>query len=749
MMRALLIATLALALALVASPAAAQVDRGPYLQSGTSDSMYVVWRTSSSAPSVVCYGDSVGALTDRATAGAGTQHEVRITGLSPDTRYFYALSNDACPPPGGGDATQYFRTAPTPGADRPFRFWVVGDSGTGGSRQAAVRDAMLANVGSARPDIYVHVGDMAYSSGTTSQFDDNFYAMYDGILRNTVCWPAMGNHEGASSDSATQSGPYYEGYVLPTDGSAGGMASGTEAYYSFDYANVHFVVLDSHDSPRNVGGAMLTWLELDLASTDQDWIIAYWHHPPYTKGSHNSDTEGALVAMRENANPILEAAGVDLVLGGHSHIYERSYLLNGAYETPSTTSGILDMGDGRPDGDGPYVKAGDGTLYVVSGHGGTGVSGSADHPLMFFSEVENGSNIIDVTSTTLTITNIRYDGVETDQVVLVKGEGLFMVNPRGGESLLAGSDIDIAWGSTGAVGDVRLEYTLDDGAAWTPIAASTPNDGVETWTVPSIRTTTARVRVTDVEDEANQAESGNFEIGGSVEVVAIPFGGIWEYLDDGSDPGAGWRGELGGWMSGPAELGYGDADIVTVLYDTDPNIPTVFFRAGIDVDGTVSAARMRVHYDDGVVVWVNGTEVASFNVADSDDYGAYATATADTTVMVEIPITDGAPFVMGENIISAIVKQGGATSSDVSFDLELILDIEVDLPGLPDGGLPDGAILPDGATAGDAAGVDGGTSDVDGGCGCSIPGRHGPAPLGALVIVVAVGVGLGFGRRRR
>ncbi|NIS31211.1 MAG: hypothetical protein GWN07_12840, partial [Actinobacteria bacterium] len=298
----------------------AQIDRGPYLQSGTADSMYVVWRTATSSSSVVCYGDSEDALTSRATAGDGTQHEVRITGLSPDTRYFYAISDDACPPPGGGDATQYFRTAPTIGADRPFRFWVVGDSGTGGSRQAAVRDAMLGHVGSALPDIYVHVGDMAYSDGTTQEFDDNFYAMYDGILRNTVCWPAMGNHEGHTSDSASQTGPYYEGYVLPVDGSAGGLPSGTEAYYSFDYANVHFVVLDSHQSGRDPGDPMLTWLEMDLAATDQDWIVAYWHHPPYSKGSHDSDGEGALVDMRENVNPILEAAGADLVLGGHSHI---------------------------------------------------------------------------------------------------------------------------------------------------------------------------------------------------------------------------------------------------------------------------------------------------------------------------------------------------------------------------------------------------------------------------------------------
>ncbi len=78
-------------------------------------------------------------------------------------------------------------------------------------------------------------------------------------------------------------GPYYDMFTLPAAGEAGGIASGTEAYYSFDYANIHFICLDSYDVDRSVDGAMLTWLEYDLVATTADWIIAFWHHPPYTK----------------------------------------------------------------------------------------------------------------------------------------------------------------------------------------------------------------------------------------------------------------------------------------------------------------------------------------------------------------------------------------------------------------------------------------------------------------------------------
>ena len=97
--------------------------------------------------------------------------------------------------------------------------------------------------------------------------------------------------------------PYFQIFNIPTDGSAGGVASGTEKYYSFDYGRIHFICLDSMTSSRAPGSPMLTWLEQDLGATTQDWIIVFFHHPPYTKGSHNSDTETQLIEMRTAPSP--------------------------------------------------------------------------------------------------------------------------------------------------------------------------------------------------------------------------------------------------------------------------------------------------------------------------------------------------------------------------------------------------------------------------------------------------------------
>src|SRR5439155_1634246 len=179
-------------------------------------------------------------------------------------------------------------------------------------------------------------------SGSAQEYQAAVFNMYPEMLRKTVLWPAYGNHDGSAADSATNTGPYYDIFTLPKQAEAGGVASGTEAYYSFDYANIHFVELESYETDRSPTGPMLTWLQRDLAANTQPWVIVFFHHPPYSKGSHDSDTEIELMEMRRNALPILENFGVDLVLCGHSHSYERSFLIDGHYGDSTTFSAAME-----------------------------------------------------------------------------------------------------------------------------------------------------------------------------------------------------------------------------------------------------------------------------------------------------------------------------------------------------------------------------------------------------------------------
>ncbi|MGI0012747.1 MAG: metallophosphoesterase, partial [Nitrososphaera sp.] len=318
------------------------VTRGPYLQISTPSSIVVRWRTDVATDSRVSYGPAQGKLTSQVDQTTlRTEHEVQLTGLTPDTTYYYAIGSTTATL-AGGHAEHFFVTPPRPGAEKPVRVWVIGDSGTADRKAKAVRDGYLALNGSTYTNVWLMLGDNAYNDGTDREYQYAVFEMYPSLLRQTVLWPTLGNHDGHSADSDTQRGVYYDIFTLPRRGEAGGVPSGTEAYYSFDYANIHFICLDSTDSDHSPGSAMLTWLKKDLAATTQKWIIAYWHHPPYTKGSHDSDRGRRLGEIRKNVLPILESYGVDLVLSGHSHSYERSFQLHGHYGTSDTlTKGML------------------------------------------------------------------------------------------------------------------------------------------------------------------------------------------------------------------------------------------------------------------------------------------------------------------------------------------------------------------------------------------------------------------------
>jgi hypothetical protein len=401
------------------------VTRGPYLQSGSPARVTVRWRTDIPTRAHVRFGPSPLEQHDTVLAGnESLDHEITLAGLAPDAQYYYTIGDGFDDLEGGGDAAHRFRTAPLAGTVKPVHMWILGDSGTGGDgtgRVQAVRNAYLRSPSFRPPDVWLMLGDNAYYVGADAEYQAAVFDIFRNLLPNTVLWSTLGNHETYTAFGA----PYFDIFTLPKSGEAGGVPSGTENYYSFDYANIHFICLDSMSSDRRAGSAMLSWLEADLASTVQRWIIAFWHHPPYTKGSHDSDWEIELVEMRENALPLLEAGGVDLVLCGHSHVYERSFLVDGHYGTSLELEPqmIKDAGDGREHGLGVYGKeAGPhaGAVYVVNGSSGQTSGGLLNHPVMFRSLNELGSMILDVYGDRLDAQFLNANGTVRDEFTISK-----------------------------------------------------------------------------------------------------------------------------------------------------------------------------------------------------------------------------------------------------------------------------------------------------------------------------------------
>ena len=415
------------------APGAVNVDRGPYLQSGTSTSMIIRWRTGSSTQSIIDYGTSQGNLNQQISDLSNkTDHELEITGLSPNTVYFYEISNSAAVlVPGSADL--YFKTSPIAGTDQAITAWILGDCGTANTNQRAVRDAFYSYAGSNHTDMILFLGDNAYNSGTDGEYQYAIFEnMYEAMLQNTVSYSCLGNHDGYSADSGNQTGPYYDIFTFPKNAEGGGLPSGTEAYYSFDYGNIHFIALDAYDTNRNVGAAMYNWCLADIQNTTQEWIVAFWHHPPYTKGSHDSDSESNLIDMRQNFLPMLESNGVDLVLGGHSHSYERSYFLNGHYGNSNSfdsnvhTVGATGDGDGQVSGNGAYYKeisganAGDGAVYITAGSSGKTGGGTLDHEAMYHSVNFLGSCVLEVDGNTMDVKFLRSNGSIEDNFTIEK-----------------------------------------------------------------------------------------------------------------------------------------------------------------------------------------------------------------------------------------------------------------------------------------------------------------------------------------
>jgi Calcineurin-like phosphoesterase/Bacterial Ig-like domain/Purple acid Phosphatase, N-terminal domain len=422
-------------------PGAALLTRGPYLNMGNGTAVTIRWRTDAATNSRVELGTSFGSypivVNDAASV---TEHEVRVTGLNADTKYFYRFGSSVQVLQAGTD--NYFTTQPPATTTRKMRFAAFGDCGRNdNSFQSGSLSAYLNYVGSNPAEAMLLLGDNAYDNGTDLEYQSNYFNAYSSnILKNHQLFPAPGNHDYANSAARQDDHnvPYYSIFTNPANGQSGGVASGTEAYYSWDWGNVHFLSLDSYGE-ENGGttrlydtlGAQAVWVKQDLAANTKPWVVAYWHHPPYTMGSHNSDTESELINMRQNFIRILERMGVDLVLCGHSHDYERSYLLNGHYGNEASfnvNTHTLSNSSGKYDGSANSCTyktvngQNHGSVYVVAGSAGAdgGVQAGYPHNAMPWSVDDGGMFYFEVEDNRLDAKFIRRTGVISDQFTIMK-----------------------------------------------------------------------------------------------------------------------------------------------------------------------------------------------------------------------------------------------------------------------------------------------------------------------------------------
>lgn len=417
-----------------------KVIRGPYLQMAGPSTMTIRFRTDGPVNAEVGIGSDAKTFTRTKKSGsATTEHTILIDSLTARRTYYYRVKTGSNTL---GDSTYFFKTAPAVGSSEKFRFWSLGDMYPG-VVQERVYEAFLKYNGANYTNFLMTVGDNTYNGGSDGGFQSNFFNVYQKgtFMRQSPLFMGIGNHD-YDGYAQIQDNPevgYFQIFNLPTKGELGGVPSGSEAYYSYDYANVHFVSLDSYARGRDgklltdAGSEQMAWLIKDLETTKQRWKIVYFHHPPYTKGTYDSDVWENLKQPRLVVTPVLEKYSVDLVLSGHSHVYERSKPLKGftglaaefnpAVNWTQTSSGKYNSTANSC----PYMYtsslATNGVVYVVNGVGGaTGaMRPSAPHPAMETSQPGiGGSMIFEIEGGRLDAKFLTENGTITDQFTIFK-----------------------------------------------------------------------------------------------------------------------------------------------------------------------------------------------------------------------------------------------------------------------------------------------------------------------------------------
>ena len=313
----------------------ANFTRTPYLQLVTSNSLSVLWRTRTPATGRVEFGRNGEFSRSFSTPASGTNQEIAVTQLLPDTDYQYrvVLTNQDGPLI---TVTNRVRTLPAIG---DLTVAVVGDSGWGTPAQYAVA-RQLRESGA---QLVLHVGDIIYPSFSAALADTRFVSVYRQTLAETPFYSVWGNHDFLYS--AEWNVPYRDTLRQPrtsvSDADLASERAWPGAYYSFDAGDVHFVALFlplASIHTLTPGSPQYRWLEADLAASKKPWKVIFQHHPVYTSSAHRQDVYGRPGPgffdpdlVRANLLPVARKYGVQLICSGHDHNYERFLPVDGVH----------------------------------------------------------------------------------------------------------------------------------------------------------------------------------------------------------------------------------------------------------------------------------------------------------------------------------------------------------------------------------------------------------------------------------
>ncbi|WP_018506166.1 purple acid phosphatase family protein [Parafrankia discariae] len=339
--------------------------------------------------------------TDAVTGWRIHAHHALLDDLEPDTRYTYEITYETAPETTDGtpDGTPAvgtvravggasFRTAPRGRA--AFTFTCFGDHGTDASDDpfgTPASGALVAGVERVDPLFTLVDGDLAYSnvSDAPPRAWADWFAMISTSAARRPWMPSVGNHETERGNGALGLAAYQTYFQLPDNDEEPYL---TGLWYAFTVGGVRFVVLSGDDvCYQDAGrvylrgyssGRQTAWLERQLAEARADrtvdWIVVALHQAAVSTAEYHN---GADLGLREAWLPLFDRYGVDLVISGHEHHYERTYPLRGVVDGTPTLTPRPVPGSVSVAGDASAIGAGGSAGGETEGEAGTGAGAGA------------------------------------------------------------------------------------------------------------------------------------------------------------------------------------------------------------------------------------------------------------------------------------------------------------------------------------------------------------------------------------
>ncbi|SHI75103.1 Concanavalin A-like lectin/glucanases superfamily protein [Rubritalea squalenifaciens DSM 18772] len=279
----------------------------PFLQMATQNSIGVNWATTLPSTGTLFWGETAECKNTIPVTELDKFHHMTITGLQPDTQYFYRTESISQSGNVLKTNVSTFETAPE--ADSPIAFAIISD--TQGNPKVAHKMATYA--WAQRPDFLVIPGDLTSTGTDHTHWTEHFFPSMDVLIKRVPMYPVLGNHE-------RNAHWYYDYMNLPDP----------EYYYTFHYGPAQFFMIDSNKK-CTPGSEQYEWLEKELKKSQAKWKMIVHHHPVYSSDANDyGDLWKTNKSSRGDMNvramsKLYDQYGVDVVFNGHIHSYERTW----------------------------------------------------------------------------------------------------------------------------------------------------------------------------------------------------------------------------------------------------------------------------------------------------------------------------------------------------------------------------------------------------------------------------------------